>query len=102
MYERLTGMPAAVKKMDSRPDRDVHRKAMKRIMEAAGHSCTQKANVYFSTFSIRSRTSAPTTTIEQARGSPITAGGNKSRAAQTLDISRQALYRLLAREEKPA
>ena len=71
-------------------------------MKAAGHSCTTKANIYLSTFSVRSGASAPAATRAQAVEALIIAGGNKSQAAQTLGISRQALYRLLARQENTA
>jgi integrase len=49
MYERLTGVPAPVKQTAERVDRDLHREAMRRVVEAAGHSRATKANAYLST-----------------------------------------------------
>jgi integrase len=96
MYERITGVPAPVKQIAERPTREAHQEAMKRVVEAAGHSRATKANAYLSTFNVQDRRAKPTTTPEEATAAVAAASGNKSQAALALAISRQALYRLLA------
>ncbi|MFM0007364.1 integrase domain-containing protein [Paraburkholderia dipogonis] len=95
MYERLTGVPAPVKQPSERVDRDLHRDAMQRIVEAAGHSRRTKANAYLSTHNALAAKKKRTLTREMAERAIEDAKGVKSQAAVALGISRQALYRLL-------
>ena len=96
MYERITGVQAPVKQVAARPTREVHEEAMKRVVEAAGHSRATKANAYLSTFNVQDKRERPTVSAQEASSALAAAGGNKSHAAAALGISRQALYRLLA------
>jgi integrase len=96
LYERVAGTAAPIKRVGSRPDPAVHAEAMRRVVEAAGHSRVTKANAYLSTFARQERLAKPSPTVEQATAALEVAGGNKSHTAAALGISRQALYRLLA------
>ncbi|MCP3712279.1 integrase domain-containing protein [Paraburkholderia sp. CNPSo 3274] len=95
LYERASGVPAPVKLAGTRPDPEVHKEAMRRVVEAAGHSRVTKANAYLSTFARQERLAKPSPTVEEAAKALEAAGGNKTHAARSLGISRQALYRLL-------
>ncbi|MFM0144985.1 integrase domain-containing protein [Paraburkholderia sp. RL18-085-BIA-A] len=95
MYERLTGVPAAIKGSVDRVDREVHAEAMQQIVEAAGHSRRTKANAYLSTHNALAAKKKRTLTREMAERAIEDAKGVKSQAAVALGISRQALYRLL-------
>ncbi|MFL9911990.1 integrase domain-containing protein [Paraburkholderia sp. RL17-337-BIB-A] len=95
MYERLTGVPAPVKQTTERVDRDLHREAMRRVVEAAGHSRATKANAYLSTHNAQAEKKNRAVTREIAEQAVLKANGVKSHAAAALGISRQALYRLL-------
>ncbi|MFM0027478.1 integrase domain-containing protein [Paraburkholderia madseniana] len=95
MYERLTGVPAPVKQAAERVDRDLHREAMRRVVEAAGHSRATKANAYLSTHNAQAEKKNRAVTREIAEQAVLKANGVKSHAAAALGISRQALYRLL-------
>ncbi|MFP3708491.1 integrase domain-containing protein [Paraburkholderia sp. SIMBA_009] len=95
MYERWAGVAAPVKRAGERPDPELHAQAMRRVVEAAGHSRPTKANAYISTFARQERLAKPNPTIDAVRSALEAAGGNKSHAAAALGISRQALYRLL-------
>ncbi|PVX85805.1 integrase domain-containing protein [Paraburkholderia unamae] len=95
LYEKTSGVPAPVKQAGPRPDPELHAQAMRRVVEAAGHSRVTKANAYISTFARQERLARPNPTIDDARGALESAGGNKTHAAAALGISRQALYRLL-------
>jgi hypothetical protein len=97
MYEKITGVPAPIKKADYRPDPELHQKAMQQLVEAAGHSLAGKATAYISTFATAERLSRPAITPEQVIAALTAANGVKSEAAKNLKISRQALYRILAK-----
>lgn len=96
LYEKVTGVAAPVKQVGTRPDPALHAEAMRRVVEAAGHSRATKANAYLSTFARQERLAKPVVTLAQAVVALQAVGGNKSHAAAALGISRQALYRLLA------
>ena len=96
LYEKVAGVAAPVKRAGERPDPARHAEAMRRVVEAAGHSRVTKANAYLSTFARQGRLAKSVVTPEQAVAALAAAGGNKSHAAIALGISRQALYRLLA------
>lgn len=96
MYERLTGVPAPVKQPGERVDRVLHREAMQRVVEAAGHSRATKANAYLSTYNAQAGKKNSGVTPEMAEAAVAKANGIKSHAAAALGISRQALYRLLS------
>jgi integrase len=95
MYERLTGVPAAIKQSTERVDREAHREAIQRVVEAAGHSRATKANAYLSTHNAMAEKKNRSLTREMAEQAVANANGVKSHAAEALGISRQALYRLL-------
>jgi integrase len=97
MYEQITGVPAPIKRADHRPDPELHQKAMQQLVEAAGHSLAGKATAYISTFATAERLSRPVITPEQVIAALAAANGIKSEAAKSLKISRQALYRILAK-----
>lgn len=95
MYERITGVAAPIKMRSERVDREAHKAAMQRVVEAAGHSRATKANAYLSTHAALAAKKTSSLTKEMALEAVATAGGVKSRAAAAMGISRQALYRLL-------
>jgi hypothetical protein len=95
LYARVAGVPAPVKRSGEKPDREDHLEAMRRVVEAAGHSRVTKANAYLSTFAKQDRLQKKLPTVEQVRAALATGNGNKSHAATALGISRQALYRIL-------
>ena len=97
MYEQITGVPAPIKRADHRPDPELHQRAMQQLVEAAGHSLAAKATAYISTFATAERLSRPVITPEQVIAALQDARGVKSEAAKSLNISRQAFYRLLAK-----
>ncbi|WP_345817831.1 integrase domain-containing protein (plasmid) [Paraburkholderia sp. PREW-6R] len=96
MYERLTGVEAPIKQPANRVDRDVHKAAMQRVVEAAGHSRATKANAYLSTHSAMAAKKKRLITRDMALEAVAASGGNKSRAALALGVSRQALYTILS------
>jgi integrase len=100
LYEAAAGVPAPIKCSDRRPDPIIHGHAMQQVVEAAGHSLAAKATAYISTFATMERASAPVISREQALAEIERAQGVKSAAAKSLGISRQALYRILAKAEK--
>jgi DNA-binding NtrC family response regulator len=95
LYANVTGVGAPIKGSGTRPDASLHEEAMKRVVEAAGHSRKTKANAYLSTFALQLRMARRRPTDEEIRQALADAGGNKSHAASALGISRQALYRTL-------
>jgi DNA-binding NtrC family response regulator len=95
MYERITGVQAPIKQLTERVDRDMHTAAMQRIVQAAGNTRATKANAYLSTHAAVAAKKR-SLTREMEKEAIAEAGGNKSRAAAALGVSRQALYRLLA------
>jgi DNA-binding NtrC family response regulator len=97
MYERNAGQAAAIKGGGKVIDRQRHEEAMRKIVEAAGHSRQTKANAYLSTYSVQAAASRSVVTPEMAARAVKDADGVKAKAAQALGITRQALYRLLAR-----
>ncbi|MGF6768530.1 integrase [Paraburkholderia sp. GAS199] len=95
LYVETTGVPAPIKRADARPDPLLHEEALRRVVEAAGHSRRNKSSAYLSTFAMQDRMQKRLPTLDQAHSALATAGGNKSHAAKALGISRQALYRIL-------
>ncbi|TCK33416.1 regulatory Fis family protein [Paraburkholderia sp. BL8N3] len=100
LYEETTGVPAPIKRGGERPDPQMHDEAMRRIVEAAGHTRRTKANTYLSTFATQDRLQKKLPTDDEARSALVAAAGNKSHAAKALGISRQALYRILGADER--
>lgn len=97
MYEQVTGVPAPIKRPDHRPDPQLHLAAMQRLGDAAGHRLAAKATACISTFAIADRLSRHVVSADEAIAAVAAANGNKSEAAKGLKISRQALYRILAK-----
>ncbi|MGY6123661.1 integrase domain-containing protein (plasmid) [Paraburkholderia strydomiana] len=95
LYERVAGVPSPVKRAGDRPDVTHHREALRRVVEAAGHSRVTKANAYLSTFAKQDRLQKKLPSVDEVRSALVNNGGNKSHAAAALGISRQALYRIL-------
>ncbi|MFM0756070.1 integrase domain-containing protein [Paraburkholderia strydomiana] len=95
LYRETTGVPAPIKRAEARPDPELHEEAMRRVVEAAGHSRLNKSGAYLSTFAMQDRMQKKLPTIDAAQSALTAAGGNKSHAAKALGISRQALYRIL-------
>jgi integrase len=98
MYELLTGVAAPVKGTGEKADIKLHREAMKQIVEAAGHSRRDKANAYIASYNSGAQQKSAAITVEQAIAAVEAADGNKKAAAAALGISRQSLYRILARK----
>ncbi|CAG9180312.1 hypothetical protein LMG23992_04210 [Cupriavidus laharis] len=97
MYERMAGQAAAIKGGGKVIDRERHEEAMRKIVAAAGHSRQTKANAYLSTYSFQAAESRPAVTPEMAAQAVRDADGVKAKAAIALGITRQALYRILAK-----
>ncbi len=95
-YRTLTGVDAPVKGGEA-PALELHREAILAVVEAAGHSKASKSGAYLSTFTAMARKEKPQITTNQALEALTAASDNKAKAAQALGISRQALYRLLAK-----
>lgn len=100
LYKETTGMEAPIKRAGERPDPQLHEEAMRRVVEAAGHSRLTKSGAYLSTFAMQDRMQRKLPTVEEARDALKAAAGNKSHAAKALGISRQGLYRILGAGEK--
>lgn len=95
LYKETTGVEAPIKRAGERPDPQLHEEAMRRVVEAAGHSRLTKSGAYLSTFAMQDRMQRKLPTVDEARDALKAAAGNKSHAAKALGISRQALYRIL-------
>ncbi|TWG87873.1 integrase-like protein [Cupriavidus gilardii J11] len=95
MYQRESGQHAAVKGGGPVLNVEAHREAMRKVVEAAGHSRATKANAYLSTYSTQLSLRSPDPTLAEVRAAIDNAQGNKSVAARELGISRAKMYRLL-------
>jgi integrase len=95
LYKDTAGVPAPIKRAEARPDPQLHEEAMRRVVEAAGHSRLSKSGAYLSTFAMQDRLQRKLPTIGEAQSALTAADGNKSHAAKALGVSRQALYRIL-------
>ncbi|MBN3776581.1 Fis family transcriptional regulator [Burkholderia sp. Ac-20345] len=102
LYEDVAEVPAPIKGSSARPDPAAHEDAKRRVVEAAGHSRTSKANAYLSTFTRQGEVTKVLPTVDEATAALEAANGNKSHAAAALGISRQALYRILGTREREA
>lgn len=95
LYEKESGVPAPIKRAGVKPDPELHKEAMRRVVEAGGHSRVTKANAYLSTFATQERLQKVLPGADAVREALLSAQGNKSHAAKALGISRQALYRIM-------
>jgi integrase len=95
LYKDTTGVLAPIKRAAARPDPQLHEEALRRVVEAAGHSRRSKSGAYLSTFAMQDRMQKTLPGIDETRSALTAANGNKSHAAKALGISRQALYRIL-------
>lgn len=102
MYEEVTGEPAPIKRPDHRPNPRLHHAAMQRLMDAAGQNLAKNATARISNLATVGRVSRPIVSASEAIAALIAAHGNKSVAAKSLNISRQALYRILEKEDRSA
>lgn len=101
-YEVQTGVPAPVKGSAERAAIEAHRQALRATVEAAGHSRTSKTGAYLSTYQAMAGKGKSPIAPDAAREALDLAEGNVSRAAKALGITRQSLYRALARTTKGA
>jgi hypothetical protein len=99
MYERLTGVAAPIKGTGEKADIKSHREAMLQVVSAAGHSRRRKANAYLASYNAVAQQKSAAISLEQAQAAIVSASGEKKAAAKLLGVSRQALYRILGREE---
>lgn len=99
MYQRHSGQPAAVKGGGKVQDAAAHHEAMRKVVEAAGHSRATKANAYLSTYATQQTRDRPEPTVAEIEAAIAQAGGNKAVAAKALGSSRAKLYRMLAKRE---
>ncbi|WP_066732998.1 helix-turn-helix domain-containing protein [Cupriavidus sp. D384] len=95
MYEELAGVPAPIKGGEA-PDLEAHRQAIQAIVLAAGHSKPSKSGAYLSTFAAMAAVDRPQVSKEDVMAALRRHGGNKSKAAAELGITRQSLYRRVA------
>ncbi|TDN59068.1 phage integrase N-terminal domain-containing protein [Paraburkholderia sp. BL10I2N1] len=95
LYEKVSGVPAPVKRSSERPDAQAHEEAKRQVAEAAGHSLVSKANAYLSTPARQEKLQKVLPAPEAVEEALTKAAGNKTHAARALGISRQALYRIL-------
>ncbi|MEX3972070.1 integrase domain-containing protein [Paraburkholderia caribensis] len=96
MSERVVGAAMPTKRPDHQPDPQLHEAAKERLMEVVGKGVAAKGRACISTFASMDQRSQPVS-AEDAIAAIAAASGNKSEAAKSLKISRQALYRLLAK-----
>jgi hypothetical protein len=103
MAESVTGVPAPMKRPDHRPDEHLHQASIERMAQVAGQGVVVKTLARIPTSDRVDRRSQSLVSVEEAIAAIAVAGGNKSEAAKSLRISRQALYRLLANgPDRPA
>ena len=93
LYHRVTGEFSAIQG-GTKPLDALHREGMKRVVEAAGHSRESKSNAYLGKHA-PARRQPPSR--EEVRAALDSCGQEKKAAAAKLGISRQALYRILAK-----
>ncbi|ALP62216.1 integrase domain-containing protein [Paraburkholderia caribensis] len=96
MSEQVTGLPALMMRQDYQPDPQLLHAAIEGLVEVAREGGGTKARASVSTFAYLGERSRPLS-AEDAIAAIAAASGNKSEAAKSLKISRQALYRLLAK-----
>jgi len=94
--EQVTGVPAPTMRQDYQPDPQLLHAAIERLVEVAREGVGTKARASMSTLASLGERSRPLS-AEEAIAAIAAARGNKSEAAKSLEISRQALYRLLAK-----
>ncbi|HBD33215.1 MAG TPA: Fis family transcriptional regulator, partial [Cupriavidus sp.] len=99
MYQRHSGQPAAVKGGGKVEDAAAHHEAMRKVVEAAGHSRATKANAYLSTYATQRAQDRPEPTVAEIEAAIAQADGNKAAAAKALGISRAKLYRVLSKRD---
>lgn len=97
-YKTLTGFDAPIKGAAERPDIETHKAEMKEAIEAVGHSKPSKTGMYISTYAAMDKLKAPVVGIDDVRRALEETGGDKSAAAGKLGITRQRLYRILAKD----
>jgi DNA-binding NtrC family response regulator len=99
MYQRHSGQAAAVKGGGKVKDAAAHHEAMRKVVEAAGHSRATKANAYLSTYATQRAQDRPEPTVAEIEAAIAQADGNKAAAAKALGISRAKLYRVLSKRD---
>lgn len=99
MYQRHSGQAAAVKGGGKVKDAAAHHEAMRKVVDAAGHSRATKANAYLSTYATQRAQDRPEPTVAEIEAAIAQADGNKAAAAKALGISRAKLYRVLSKRD---
>ncbi|HVI89351.1 MAG TPA: integrase domain-containing protein [Dongiaceae bacterium] len=99
LYARVSGQPAAIKGAGEVRDVAAHHEAMRKVVEAAGHSRATKANAYLSTYSTQMSSKRREPTLAEVKAAIVACDGNRAAAARALGISRAKLYRLLGQGE---
>jgi hypothetical protein len=95
-FKRLTGEDAPIKG-GAKPQEDLLRQALQGVVDVAGHSRRSKSGAYLSTHAAMKREYRRRVTPVEAESAIAEAEGNISRAADSLGVSRQALYRALSK-----